>query len=181
MGRSAGNRHLQSQNSLCGNADVEIGRLARDRELAGEAPVDQEVAPPVLGFLRLLVTDYADPGQDPRGGLAGSRKCHEHCGQRGLHVVGAPAEQPVPLDPRLELVGIAGNDIEVAVEDQDPALGIPCLGGQHREAPALLLMHRNAPGIEPSLDEARGLMHPLGLRGVVGDQAPGQGQQVGDR
>ena len=41
-----------------------------------------------------------------------------HRGEAALHVVGAAAVEPVALDPRRELLRVAGHDVEVPVEDE---------------------------------------------------------------
>ena len=67
-------------------------------------------------LLGLLVADDPDPHPHPvlvahRGGG------QQHRRQRPLHVVGAAPVEPVALDPRVELPREAGNDVEMAVQD----------------------------------------------------------------
>ena len=108
VGGDAADLQPQRQHPLGLDPDVQIGRLAGDREVAEEAAVDQMIAA-ALGFLLgLLVADDPQPHPHPlliahRGGG------QQHRRQRPLHVIGATPIEPVPLDPRLELPGVPGT------------------------------------------------------------------------
>ena len=63
----------------------------------------------LVRLLRLLVGDHREPDPDVLGfAEVGDREQHRR--QRSLHVVGAAPHQPVALDPRRELAGLAGDD-----------------------------------------------------------------------
>ena len=81
--------------------------------LVGRARVD------VLG---LLVRRAQEAHAHPRLGRDVVQRAH-HRRERALHVIGAAADQAVALDPRLELLGAAGDDVEVAVEDDRGRVG----------------------------------------------------------
>ena len=98
----------------------------------------------------------------------------QHRRQRPLHVVGAAADQPVALDPRLELLRPPGDDVEVAVEDDGRAVGGPDLGDRHRQVADADLARLDLARLEPALDEPGGEPDPLRLGGVVGDQLLGE-------
>ena len=106
----------QREHALRLDADLQVGRLAGDREVADEAAVDEMVAAALGLLLGLLVGDDPEPDPD-RVLLAHRGEGQQHRRQRPLHVVGAAAVEPVALDPRLELVRVAGDDVEVAVQD----------------------------------------------------------------
>jgi len=59
--------HLQAQRQhpLRLDPDVQIGRLAGDREVAGEAAVDEVVGAALGLLLGLLVADDPEPDADP--------------------------------------------------------------------------------------------------------------------
>ena len=120
------------QHALCLDPDVKVGRLAGDREVATEPAPDDVLRGPLVDLLRLLVRHAREPDPDPVLLPNVLERAH-HRGQRRLHVVGAAAEQPVALYARLELLRPAGNDVEMAVEDDARNLSLAWadLGHQH--------------------------------------------------
>ena len=98
----------QRQHALRLDPDLEVGRLAGDREVADEAAVDEVVAAALGLLLGLLVAD--DPEPDPDRVLVAHRRGDDqHRRQRALHVVGAAPVEPVALDPRVELARQPGT------------------------------------------------------------------------
>ena len=102
VGGDAADLEPQRQHPLRLDPDVQVGRLAGDREVADEAAVDEVVAAALGLLLGLLVADDPEPHPHPvlvahRGGG------QQHRRQRPLHVVGAAPVEPVALDPRVEL------------------------------------------------------------------------------
>ena len=86
------------------DADVQLGRLAGDREVgAAELLADEPVRRAVLDVLGLLVRDADEAHAHGvlRGGVVDGA---HHRRERALHVVGAAPDQPVALDTRLELL-----------------------------------------------------------------------------
>ena len=102
VGRDAADLEPQRQHSLGLDPDLQVGRLAGDREVADEAAVDEMVAAALGLLLGLLVADDPEPHPDPVL-VAHRRGGQQHRRQRPLHVVGAAPVEPVALDPRLEL------------------------------------------------------------------------------
>ena len=103
------------QHALGLDADAQVGGLAGDGEVTHVALFDEVVGAPVVLLLGLLVGDAHEVHPDGvlRGQVAGGA---HHRRQAALHVVGAAADQPVALDARLELVGVAGDHVEVPVQ-----------------------------------------------------------------
>ena len=99
------------------DADVQVGRLAGDREVAAEAALARVVGRARVDVLGLLVgrAQEAHAHAVLLGEVA--QRAH-HRRQAALHVVGAAADQPVALDARRELLRVARHDVEVAVEDE---------------------------------------------------------------
>ena len=119
-----GARDLQAQreHALGLDADVQVGRLAGEREVAVQALLDEDVGRAPRDVLGLLVGDADEAHADLvlRGDVL--ERAH-HGRQRALHVVGAAADEPVALDARRELALARGDDVEVAVEDDGRAVG----------------------------------------------------------
>ena len=134
----------QRQHPLCLDPDLQIGRLAGDREVADEAAVDEVVAAAFGLLLGLLVADDPEPHPHPVL-VAHRRRRHQHRRQRTLHVVGAAPVEPVAVDPRVELARPPGDHVEMAVQhDRRRILG-PDLGLQHRQAADLLAAAPRSP------------------------------------
>ena len=138
---------------------------------------DHEVGSLVLGVLVLLVGD--DPEADA------DRILLPHLGERGqhrrqgaLHVIGAATVEAVTLDPRLELLGVGRDDVDVTVQDDGRAVIGANLGEEHRQLADRFLARLDAARLEPALDEARAKPEPVGLAGVVRDQPLGEGDEV---
>ena len=104
------------------DADVQVGRLAGDREVAAQPFLDQRVGRALRDVLGLLVGN-ADEAHAHLVLLGDVAERAHHRRERALHVVGAAADQPVALDARLELALAGGDDVEVAVEDDRRAVG----------------------------------------------------------
>ena len=153
MGSPTVDAQAHRDDALGGDADMHVGRLAGDREVADEALGDQQLAPALDLLLRLLIRD--DPEPHPNGVLlaeVGSRQ--QQAGEGALHVVGAPAEQPVPFEPGLELLGPPGDDVDVAMQKHGRRGRLRAdLGQRHRQVPAGDLAGLDVAGVEPALDE----------------------------
>ena len=171
--------HLQPhrEHALCLHSDVQVRRLARDREVARVAALDQELGAAVDLLLRLLVGDHRQHHPHAAGVAQLLERAH-HRRQRALHVVGAAAVDAVALHHGLELLRASGHDVEVAVEDHRRPLGRADPRGQHGQAADLQLVDRDVARLEPSLHETGGLADPLAVGGVVPDQALGEGSLV---
>ena len=102
------------------DADVQVGRLAGQREVAAQALGDERVGRAVVDVLGLLV-GHADELHAHLVLLGRVADRAHHRRERALHVVGAAADQAVALDARLELALARGHDVEVAVEDRRSA------------------------------------------------------------
>jgi len=152
------------------HADVEVGRLAGEREVAAEALGDQGVGRAVVDVLGLLVGDAQERHPDPvlLGRLAD--RAHDRR-ERALHVVGAAADEAVTLDARLELALAGGHDVEVAVEDHGRPLARADVGHHDRETVEVALAHVDVTRLEPALDERGRRAQRLGLRRVVAHEA----------
>ena len=112
----------EGEHALGLDADVQPGRLAGDREVAREAAADDLVGRARVDVLGLLV-GHADEAHADRVLLAQVAQRAHHRREPALHVVGAAAVQPVALDPRRELLHVAGHHVEVPVEDHRRAAG----------------------------------------------------------
>src|SRR6185503_16208364 len=78
---------------------------------------------------------------------------HE-AGERTLHVVCAAPVETIAVDARLKLLGPAGHDVEVAVqEDRVRSVLGPDLSDGHRQIPDPDLAGHDVPGVQPALDE----------------------------
>ena len=99
VGRAAVDVEAEREHALGLDADVQVGRLARDREVAAEAAAHDLVGGARVDVLGLLV-GHADEA-DADGVLLGqvAQRAH-HRREPALHVVGAAAVQPVALDAR---------------------------------------------------------------------------------
>ena len=75
-----------------------------------------------------------------------------HRRQPALHVVGAATDQPVALDARRELLGAAGNDIQVAVPDDARGIGAPRadVGDEHGKSVVVVVGDRRCRWIRAS-------------------------------
>jgi hypothetical protein len=155
------------------DADAQVGRLAGDREVAGEPAPDHLVAGAALDVLGLLVGHAQEADADlVLGGQVVHREHHRR--EAALHVVGTAPEQAVAVDARRELLRAAGHDVEVAVEDQRGRVGGADLGRQHVEIVERVVGDRDVARVEPALDEAGRRAQPVHRRRVVGDQSLGQ-------
>ena len=170
------------------NADVEVGRLPRDREVAAPALRDRPVGAAVVDLLGFLVGDDHQPHGHPVLTLQVLQRAH-HRGQAALHVVGAAPDQAVPLDPRLELLGTPGHDIEMTVEDDTRRgwvgaraarrpRGSADFGDQHGLAAVVMLDDLDVARLEPAADEPGGGAQLIWTGGVVADQPLRQGLLV---
>ena len=159
------------------DADVQLGRLAGDREVADEALAHHLVRRAHVQVLGLLVGRAQEAHADARVRVDVVQRAH-HRGERALHVVGAAADQPVALDTRLELLRVAGHDVEVPVQHDRGRVARAHLGGQHRQAVEVVVLDVDLARLEPALDEARRRAQSVDVRGVIGDQALGQGAFV---
>ena len=167
--------HLEPQrhHPLCLDPDVHVGRLAGDREVADEAGIDQVVAAPILALLRLLVAD--DPEPHPHPVLVAQRRGDDHHRRhRALHVVGAPPEEPIPLDPRLELLGVARHHVDVPLEHDRRRIRGPDFGLDHRPSAHRFPGRLDISRLEPRFHKPRALDNASLLAGFVGDQALGE-------
>jgi hypothetical protein len=174
VGGLAGDLEPHREHALRLHPDPQVRRLAGDREVARVALFDDVVRPPRERLVRLLVRHADEVHAHVRlGGQVADRAHHPR--EPALHVVGAAADQPVAVDARLELLGAAGDHVEVAVEDDRDALGRADRGGEHRQAVVGLAAHLDVVRLEPSLDEAGRGPRPVELGGVVGDEALGEG------
>ncbi len=142
-------------------------------------PLRDEVLAAALGLLLgLLVADDAEPHPDLLG-LAQRGGDEQHRRQRPLHVVGAAPVEAVALQPRVELPGAAGNDVEVALQDdRRHPLARADLGPDHGQSPDLVALGLDPARLEPSLDEAGSLGDRLGLGGLVADQPLGERDEL---
>ncbi len=153
------------QHALGLDADVQIGRLTGDRKAATEPHPDDRVGRADVELLGFLVGDADQPHAHALLALEILERAHHRC-EPALHVVGATAEQPVALDTRLELLGLARDHVEMAVQHDagcpSDRAARPDLGDQHRQAVVLDLVHLDVAGFEPSLDESCGRDQLLG-------------------
>ena len=162
------------------DADVQVGRLAGDREVRPQALLDERLGAAVLDVLGLLV-GHADEAH-PHAPVAGDvvDRAH-HRREAALHVVRAAADEPVAFDARLELAGVRRDDVDVPVEDHGRAVGGADLGKHHRQAAELAPRDGDVASFEPPLHEAHsGAQAIVGGR-VVGHQALGQNPFVHPR
>jgi len=84
----------------------------------------------------------------------------------------------IALDPGLELVWMSGDDVDVAVQhDAGPRTGAD-LGEGDRQIAHPVLARLDPARLQPTLDEARRLVDRVGLGGVVGNQAFGEGYKL---
>ena len=104
------------QHALGLDSDVQVGRLAGDREVAAEAAPHDCVAGAYVQLLGLFVGNADQPDADAVLTLEVLERAH-HPREPALHVIRTAAEQPVALHTRLELLRPPRNDIEVPVED----------------------------------------------------------------
>ena len=162
VGGGAGDLEPHRQHPLGLDPDVEVGRLAGDREVADEAGVDQPVAAAVLALLRLLVADHAEPHPDPVL-VAHRRGDDHHRRDRALHVVGAAPVEPVPLDPRLELLRPRRHHVEVPLEHHRRRVGGPT-SAISTGSPRTSSASSRSPRLEPSPDETRRIPDRLARR-----------------
>ena len=72
---------------------------------------------------------------------ATSLSAHIIAASAALHVIGAAADQPVALDARLELLGAARDDVEMAVPDDAGGVVAPRadLGDEHGQAVVVVI------------------------------------------
>ena len=142
MGRLAGHDDADGQDALGLDADVHVGRLARDGEVRAVAATHERVGGALLDLLGLLVrrTQKADAH-----GVLFGRLAHgaHHGRQPALHVVGAAADQPVALDARVELSLERRNDIEVPVQHDGRRILRPHVCHHHRQTVELAVDHRD--------------------------------------
>ena len=146
----AADGEAEREHALGLHADVKVGRLAGDREVAAVAALDQNVGAADAHRLGLFVGDAEEADLHPFLVAQIAQRAH-HRGERGLHVVGAATDQVVALDARLELAGLAGDDVDVAVEDE------------HRAGALVLVISTGSPAtsissISKPLDSSQPLM-----------------------
>ena len=156
------------------DADVQLGRLAGDREVGAASSVAHEpVGRAVLDVLGLLVgdADEAHAHGVLRGGVVDGA---HHRRERALHVVRAAPDQPVALDARRELLLERRDDVEVAVQHDQRAARPAGLGEDHGQAVVVDVAHGDVARLEPALDELGRRVQAVGARGVVGDQPLGE-------
>jgi hypothetical protein len=176
--------HPQDEHALGLDTDVEVGRLAADDELAEVAVVGEVCRrlPLARLDLGLLVGDDEQLRLDAGDGVAARGQVAErgqHRRERPLHVVRTAAVQPAVDLPRRELLAAPRHHVDVGVPD-DRRRALPHRGDERGQAVHLVLAVRDPPRVEPPLHELRRLAEPLGPRGVVGDQALGERELVGD-
>ena len=82
-----------------------------------------------------------------------------HRRERGLHVVGAAAEEAPAVDAGLELLGVARHHVEMAVEDQPDGPG-PDARHQAPAAAGLDALDRRPTSLQPARDEVGGQAMP---------------------
>lgn len=170
--RRAADGDSQREHPLGLHPDVKIGGLAGDREVAAVAALDQNIGAADPHRLRLLVGDAEEAHLHALFVAQIAQRAH-HRRESRLHVVGATTDKRVALDARLELTGLAGDDVDVAVEDQHRTAPLGARD-DHGEAGDFHLLDLEAVGLEPALDEADAGRDPLGARGVVRHQALGE-------
>src|SRR5215218_26124 len=160
------------------DADVEVGRLAGDREVTDVALLDDVVRGALALLLVGLLVRHADE-VDLDGVLAGEPAGGgHHRREAALHVVGAAPVEAVAVDARLELLRVAGDDVDVAVQDHRRAFLRSHGRREHGPSVVQLAGHLDVVRLEPPLGEGRGSVHALEGRRVVGDQALGEGALV---
>ena len=99
-------------------------------------------------------------------------RAHIIAASAALHVVGAPSDQAVALEARLELLVVAGDDVEMAVQHDGRAVVISRadVGDQDRQAVVSVLAHLDLARLEPALHERRRRRELLGAGRVIGDE-----------
>jgi hypothetical protein len=177
VGGAAADDDPAGEHALGLDADVQAGRLAGDREVADEALTHHLVRGAHVEVLGLLVRRAQEAHAHARTGADVVQRAH-HGRQRALHVVGAAPDQAVALEAGLELLRMAGHDVEVAVEDDRGRVARPDRGRQDRQTVEVVVLDIDLAGLEPALDEARRRAQSVDVRGVIGDQALGQGAFV---
>ena len=142
-----------------------------------EAAVDQMVAAALVPLLGLLVADDPEPHPHPVL-LAHRRGDDQHRRDRPLHVVGAPPVEPIPLDPRLELLRMRRHHVEVpwsttvgASSRARPRPSAPAAPAPLRAPPRSL-----APPATPS--QTPRLPNRLRIAGLIGDQPLGESYEL---
>ena len=168
--------HAKGEHALRLNADMQVGGLAGDREVAAQALAHQHVRRAVLDLVGLLVRRADEAHADV--GLVGrvANRAHER-GQRALHVVGAAADEAVALHAGLELLGVTRDHIEMTVQDHGRGtgrLGGANVGRDHRKTLVLEVRDIDVARPQPALDETGRGAETVDGRGVVGDQALGK-------
>ena len=174
--RGAADLHAHREHALGLDADVQVGRLAGDREVAlrPRSATSQSV-------------ERSSTSSDSSSGTQMNSHAHavllggvvdraHHRRERALHVVGAAADQAVALDARLELLGVAGDHVEVAVEDhrrRRPGGGptSAMITGRPSKSWSSTSMSRDSS--QPLTNPARATQ-PVERRGVVRDQPLGE-------
>ena len=129
----------------------------------------------LVELLGLLVGHADEPHADRVLVVDVLQRAH-HRRQAALHVVGAAADQPVALDPRLELLGSPGTTSRWPWKTTQGASG-RAAARLRRPARAARCDRGRAPrsrGIRATLDESCGGDEIVGPRGVVADQPLGQ-------
>ena len=142
------------EHALRGDADVHVGRLAGDREVADEALWTSRSPP------RSVSSSDSSSGTMPSRTRTSSwsrrsASASMSAGERPLHVVGAAPVEPVAVDAGLELLGPArarrrGGRAEArsAARPAGPTSAIV-----HRQAADLDLVGGDVARLEPALDE----------------------------
>src|SRR5512133_2268724 len=173
VGGGARDLQAQREHALGLDADVQVGRLAGEREGGVQALLDEDVGRAPRDVLRLFVghADEAHADVVLRGDVL--ERAH-HGRQRALHVVGAATDQPVALDARRELALARGDDVEVAMEDDGRPVGGTGLGEDDRQSVVVDTLDLQLARLQPALDEPRSRPQTLAARGVVGDEALGE-------
>ena len=106
------------QDPLRLHAHVHVGGLAADHEVPAQSVAHQHLRTVLPRVGAFLVGDHDQLHLGAVDSAGQVRHREHHGGERGLHVVGAAPEQPPALDAGRELLGVAGDDVEVAVEDE---------------------------------------------------------------
>ena len=92
-----------------------------------------------------------------------------------LHVVRAAPDEPITLDPSLELVLVAGHDVHVAVkEHRDRRIDGSGIGDENRQVTHGQLVNGHVPSLEPATHEPRAEPYALRGRRIEADQLLGE-------